>query len=85
MTASNSASVRLIVLPLALCLKIALTFLCGWYFQSSLVDVKEQQQELKLSVVEMKTQRQETVKTVQQLRDTRHIYNLLKCNYNLQK
>ena len=72
MTASNSASVRLIVLPLALCLKIALTFLCGWYFQSSLVDVKEQQQELQLSVVEIKTQRQETVKTVQQLRDIRH-------------
>ena len=70
MTATNSAGVSLTVLVLVSCLGIALTLMGGWYFQSSLVEVEEQQQQLQFSVVELKAQRQENAKTVRQLKET---------------
>ena len=48
MTSTNSAGVSFTVLLLALCLRIALTSMGGWYFQSSLFEVKEQQQEFQV-------------------------------------
>ena len=41
-------------------------FVSGWYFQSSLVGLKEQQQS---SLIELKAQQQETAQIVQQLKD----------------
>ena len=69
-TTTSSVGVSLAVLLLVLCLGIALTLLGGWYFQSSLVEVKEQQQALQLSVGELNVQRKESTETVQQLRET---------------
>ena len=44
MTATNSG-VSVTVLLSVLCLGLAMMFVGGWYFQSSLVELKEQQQE----------------------------------------
>ena len=84
MTTANSAGVSFTVLLLALCLGIALTLMGGWYFQSSLVEVKEQQQEFQLVVVELKAQRKETAKTVQQLRETIRTQGILLAELQLQ-
>ena len=54
MTATNSG-ISVTVLLSVFCLGLAMMFLGGWYFQSSLVELKEQQQE--------------TVKVVQQLKE----------------
>ena len=65
MTATNS-SISVTVLLSVLCLGLAVIFVGGWYFQSSLVELKEQQQ---FSLVELKAQQQETAQIVQQLKD----------------
>ena len=39
-----------------LCLGLAMMFVGGWYFRSSLVELKEQQQEFQSLLVELKTQ-----------------------------
>ena len=65
MTATNS-SISNSLLLLVLCLGLAVIFVGSWYFQSSLVELKEQQQ---FSLVEMKTEQQETAKVVQQLKE----------------
>ena len=65
MTATNSG-VSVTVLLSVLCLGLAMMFVGGWYFQSSLVELKEQQQS---SLVELKAQQQETAQIVQQLKD----------------
>ena len=54
------------VLLLVLCLGLAMIFVGSWYFQSSLVELKMQQQS---SLVELKTQQQETAKVLQQLKE----------------
>ena len=54
MTATNS-SISVSLLLSVLCLGLAVIFVGGWYFQSSLVDLKVEQQE--------------TVKVVQQLKE----------------
>ena len=76
MTTTNSG-ISVTVLPSVLCLGLAMMFVGGWYFQSSLVELKEQQQsslvELKeqqqSSLVELETQQQETAQIVQQLKE----------------
>ena len=65
MTATNSG-ISVTVLLSVLCLGLAMMFVGGWYFQSSLVELKEQQQS---SLVELKAQQQETAQIVQQLKD----------------
>ena len=66
MTATNS-SISVSLLLSVLCLGLAvILFVGGWYFQSSLVELKEQQQS---SLVELKTKQQETAKVVQQLKE----------------
>ena len=59
MTASNS-SVSISVLLSLICLGLAVMFVGGWYFQSSLVELKVQQEE--------------TIRTVQQLKVYIYIY-----------
>ena len=54
MTATNS-SISVSLLLSVLCLGLAVIFVGGWYFQSSLVDLKAEQQE--------------TAKVVQQLKE----------------
>ena len=54
MTATNS-SISVSLLLSVLCLGLAVIFVGGWYFQSSLVDLKAEQQE--------------TMKVVQQLKE----------------
>ena len=54
MTATNS-SISVSLLLSVLCLGLVVIFVGGWYFQSSLVDLKAEQQE--------------TAKVVQQLKD----------------
>ena len=65
MTTSNS-SVSISVLLSVICLGLGMIFVGGWYFQSSLVEMKEQQQS---SLVELKVQQEETIRTVQQLKE----------------
>ena len=60
MTASNS-SVSISVLLSLICLGLAVMFVGGWYFQSSLV--------------ELKVQEEETIRTVQQLKEKVTIQN----------
>ena len=54
------------------------------YFHSSLVEVKEQQQEFWLFVVELKVQKKETAKTVQHLRETIRTQGILLAELQLQ-
>jgi len=49
--------------------KVAMMFIGGWYFQSSLVQLKAQQQEFQSSLLELKAYKQETAQIVQQLRE----------------
>ena len=44
MTTANSC-INVAMLPSVLCLGLAMMFIGGWYFQSSLVELKAQQQE----------------------------------------
>ena len=53
MTAANSG-VSVTVLLSVLCLGLAMMFVGGWYFQSSLVELKEQQQETATVVHQLK-------------------------------
>ena len=53
MTTTNS-SVSVIVLLSVLCLGLAMIFVGGWYFQSSLVKLKAQQQETAQIVQQLK-------------------------------
>ena len=63
MTTTNSG-ISVTVLLSVLCLGLAMMFVGGWYFQSSLVELKEQQQS---SLIELEAQQQETAQIVQQL------------------
>ena len=60
MTATNSG-ISITPLLLVLCLGLAMLFVGGWYFQSSLVELKTQQQS---SLAELKVQQQETTQLV---------------------
>ena len=53
MTATNSG-VSVTVLLSVLCLGLVMMFVGGWYFQSSLVELKEQQQETAQIVQQLK-------------------------------
>ena len=53
MAATNSG-VSVTVLLSVLCLGLAMIFVGGWYFQSSLVELKEQQQETATVVHQLK-------------------------------
>ena len=53
MTTTNSG-VSVTVLLSVLCLGLAMMFVGGWYFQSSLVELKEQQQETAQVVQQLK-------------------------------
>ena len=53
MTATNSG-VSVTVLLSVLCLGLAMMFVSGWYFQSSLVELKEQQKETATVVRQLK-------------------------------
>ena len=53
MTATNS-DVSVTVLLSALCLGLTMMFVGGWYFQSSLVELKAQQQETAQIVQQLK-------------------------------
>ena len=55
MTATTNSGISVTVLLSVLCLGIVMMFVGGWYFQSSLVELKAQQQE--------------TAQIVQQLRE----------------
>ena len=54
-TTTNTVVSFSVFLSVIICLGLAMMFIGGWYFQSSLVELKVQQQE--------------TVKTVQQLKE----------------
>ena len=75
MTTTNSG-ISVTVLLSVLCLGLAMMFVGGWYFQSSLVELKAQQQVLQFqqqafqsSLLEFKLQKQETAQIVQQLKE----------------
>ena len=67
-TAYSGVSVA--VLLSVLCLGTAMMFVGGWYFQSSLAETKEQQQEFHSLLVELKTQGQETVQQLREIIET---------------
>jgi len=76
MTAANNG-ISVVLLLSVLCLGLAMMFVGGWYFHSSLVELNTKQQsclaELKAqqqaSLVELKAQQQETAQIVQQLKE----------------
>ena len=67
MTASpiNSGASTTVLLSV-LCLGLVMIVVGGWYFQSSLVELKVQQQS---SLAELKAQQQETAQIVHQLKE----------------
>jgi len=70
MTVINSGlSISAFVSLSVLCLGIAMMFVGGWYFQSSLVELNIQQKELQSSLAELKAQKQENRQVVQQLKE----------------
>ena len=90
MTTTTSSGVSVIVLISILCVGLAMMLVGGWYFQSSLVELKSQQQVdwyFQSSLVELKTQQQETVKLVQQLQDTveRQNKQIIELQFQLQQ
>ena len=74
---TTNSGIRVTVLLSVLCLSLAMMFVGGWYFQSSLVDLKEQQQSLLVelkeqqqsSLVKLETQQEETAQILQQLKE----------------
>ena len=73
MTATTSSSVSVIVLISILCVGLAMMLVGGWYFQSSLVELKSQQQAdwyFQSSLADLKAQQQENAKLMQQLKET---------------
>ena len=68
MTATNSG-VSVTVLLSVLCLGLAMIFVGGWYFQSSLVELKTKQQSFQSLLLELKIKKQETAQIVQQLKE----------------
>ena len=73
MTATTSSSVSVIVLISILCVGLAMMLVGGWYFQSSLVELKSQQQAdwyFQSSLADLKAQQQENAKLIQQLKET---------------
>ena len=68
MTATNSG-VSVTVLLSVLCLGLAMIFVGGWYFQSSLVELKTKQQSFQSLLLELKIEKQETAQIVQQLKE----------------
>ena len=68
MTTTNSG-ISVTVLLSVLCLGLAIMFVGGWYFQSSLVELKAQQKEFQFSLLELKRQQQETIQMMQQLKE----------------
>ena len=69
-TTTTYSSVSAIVLLSISCVGLAMMFVGGWYFQSSLVELKAQQQADWYFKLELKTQQQENAKLMQQLKDT---------------
>ena len=68
--ATTNSGVSVTVLLSVSCLGLAIMFVGGWYFlQSSIVELKEQQQFLQSSLLELKAQKQETAQVVQQLKE----------------
>ena len=69
MTASpiNSGASATVLLSV-LCLGLVMIAVGGWYFQSSLVELKMQQQQ-QSSLGELKAQQQEIAQTVHQLKE----------------
>ena len=67
MSATNSG-VSVTVLLLVLCLGLAMIFVGGWYFQSSLVELKEQQQETAQIVQQLKEKVRKQSKQLNELR-----------------
>ena len=67
MTVANSG-VSVTVLLSVLCLGLAMMFVGGWYFQSSLVDLKEQQQETAKVVQQLKEKVRKQSKQLNELR-----------------
>ena len=66
---TNNSGVSVTVLLSVLCLGITMMFVGGWYFKSSLDDLKTQQQEFEISLFELKAQKQETAQIMQQLKE----------------
>ena len=67
MTATNSG-VSVTVLQSVLCLGLAMIFVGGWYFQSSLVELKVQQQETAKVVQQLKEKVRNQSKQLNELR-----------------
>ena len=83
MTATMNSGVSVIVLISILCVGLAMMLVGGWYFQSSLVELKAQQQAdryFQSALVELKTQ-------IQQLKETEERQNkqIIKLQLQLQK
>ena len=67
MTATNS-DVSVTVLLSALCLGLTMMFVGGWYFQSSLVELKAQQQETAQIIQQLKEKVRKQSRQLNELR-----------------
>ena len=86
-TTNSGVTVSVILLSSILCVGLTLVFVGGWYFQSSLVELKAQQQADWYFQFELKTQQQENAKLLQQLKDTAESQNkqILELQFQLQQ
>jgi len=66
MTTTNSG-ISVTVLLSVLCLGLAMTFVGGWYFQSSLVELKAQQQQTAQIVQQLKEKVRKQSKLINEL------------------
>jgi len=66
MTTTNSG-IRVTVLLSVLCLGLAMMFVCGWYFQSSLVELKAQQQQTAQIVKQLREKVKKQSKLISEL------------------
>ena len=67
-SAATNSIVSVTVLLSVLCLGLVMMFVGGWYFQSSLVELKEQQQETAKVVQQLKEKVRKQSKQLNELR-----------------
>ena len=88
MTTSITNSVSVTLLLSVLCLGLAMMFVGGWYFQSSLVELQAQQQETTQIVQQLKEKVRKQSKQLNELRSQLEMKQFivrlkLHCNSNI--
>ena len=84
-TSTNNSNVNITLLLSVLCLGLAMMFVGGWYFQSSLVELQVQQQQTTQIVQQLKEKVRKQSKQLNELRSQLEMKQFkvrLKLHYN---